>query len=129
MVVIIEILKHLYKYRGLIFGGLVGVFVSTSFFALHTYTDCFSCGFIGIDYCEYERGMCPTFNFYRNALALFLVPLALVGAPLVYVLVEILGLPFPSNPFLVLACVGYFSLFGAMIQRFFEHKVDHLHIE
>ena len=75
---------------------------------------------MGIDYCEYERGMCPALNVYRNVLTVLLIPLILLSALFVYVLAELLGLPLPSYLLLALVCIVYFSILGFVAQRLFR---------
>jgi len=66
---------------GVVAGGLAGVGIVIYVYILQNNFDCFSCGFIDINYCSHQAGMCSDSELYVGTIGffstLFIIPAAI----------------------------------------------------
>ena len=105
---------------GVIIGSILGLTILSSVLVLYSQTDCFSCGFMGVDHCSSYEGICPLAGGYVNVITLFSLPFVflsvVVGA--MFNLFEYLDLIHLIWFFSVLY-VLYWSVVGYLFQKKF----------
>mgnify|MGYP001571858057 CR=1 len=106
------------KYKkGFKIGIIVGFFVVLSVYLLYSYTDCFSCGFLGIDYCSGYEGICPLAGGYMDFIRLVSIPFVIFGL-LVLQFFPWLGIGIPKLfAFLSPLYLLYSGFLGFFIQK------------
>lgn len=113
-------MMHVNKY--FLIGGILGVLSCIAIYSIHTYSDCLSCGFMGIDYCDYEQGMCQVFSTFQNVVMVISIPLIILGAFVYWLFLE--NAQYVMSPpvwlLFVLVFVLYFALCGYVISKFFR---------
>ncbi len=83
---------------GLAFGGFLGVLIILYIYNLQNGFNCFSCGFISTNFCNWD-GMCSNSSLYVDIIS------------------------YLSFPFLIVVAIGYFLL-GGGIASFYTYVVE-----
>lgn len=104
---------------GVLIGLAVGLFVVATFYYMNNFTDCFKCGFMGIDFCEFVEGSCPYLNTYRNFVMIASIPIILAGSLYYFVFVESGLLSVPPYHFISVVFVLYVAGIGYLISKRF----------
>ncbi len=81
-------------------GILLGLSLGGSVVIIHTYTNCFSCGFLGIDYCGYGGMLCESGNLYIRAVSLLSLPVIVAGLAILNVIPSVSEITLPQFIFL-----------------------------
>lgn len=112
---------------GIVSGSIVGLLILLSIFLIYSYTDCYTCGFISIDYCSSAGGACPWIDLYFGVIKLLSLPFIFLMVLIAGFSSEILSLHSIFSfkdlyTFLSPLYILYWGFVGYWLQRTFLRK-------
>jgi len=105
------------RWMGAIVGGVLGFVIVFFVYTLQNNFDCFSCGFIDINYCSHQAGACSDSSLYIDIVTFLSIPFSYVALLSYYAITDRLVSFYTLVVELMPLFILYWMILGYLLEK------------